>query len=111
APGGIAAVDAKGSLQLMGATFRNLTASEKEKYRISGAMVTATGSGILSRNTPIRPGFVITRLNGSEINKVSDLQEALMMASGDRIEIGGMYPGKSGMYYYGFPYDETGDGL
>ena len=112
APGGIAAVDTKGTLQLMGATFRNLSASESAKYKVNGAMVTATGNGILARNTPIRPGFVITRLNGNDINKVSDLQDALTQASGERIEIGGMYPGKSGMYYYGFPYDDdAGDGL
>lgn len=84
---------------LMGASFRPLTNEEKTKYSLkNGLVVTNVGNGILSRQTKIKPGFIVISINDEPVTTTSELQAAL--SSAKSIQIEGLYPGAKGMYYY-----------
>lgn len=107
--GNLASTDVgEGTLQLLGASLRNLTASEVKQYRMKGAMVVNPGRGVLAKSTGIKKGFIISVVNDQSIGNINDLQNALSASSGSRIEVGGSYPGRNGMYYYGFQNTDTG---
>jgi Do/DeqQ family serine protease len=87
-------------VKLMGASFRSLSDQEKTKLGVEGGvMVTDMGTGTLSRQTQMGKGFVVTNINDMPIASVNDLQQAA--GQGDKLQFGGFYPGKQGMYYYG----------
>lgn len=91
----------------LGATIRPLNATEKSKLGIqSGLLVTDPGSGVLAKRTNMRKGFVITSVNDAAVGSLEDLQQQ-QSAAGGRIQIGGIYPGYSGMYYYAITGDQT----
>lgn len=91
----------------LGATLRQVTAEEKKALGIrSGLLVSDPGTGMLSKRTNMRKGFVITSANDQPVNTLSELQQ--MLASGNgRIQLGGVYPGYRGIYYYAI--SEAGD--
>jgi serine protease Do len=94
--------------KLLGATFRPLSDKEKASFNTnSGLMVTDIGKGLLSRQTQIRRGFVITGINDAPVQSVNDLEQA--MSSNKPLQIGGFYPGYQGMYYYGLNGARGGD--
>lgn len=83
----------------LGAELRALSKEEKAKLGISsGVYVTSLHQGIISRQTNMRKGFVITAVDDQPIITTDDLQQAL--ASGGTKQISGFYPGSRGMYYY-----------
>ena len=85
----------------LGATLRTLESSEKVKYGISsGVMVTDIGEGLLARKTNMKKNFIITRVNDLEVKDVDDLEQK-MAESGNKIQLGGQYPGSNGMFYFG----------
>ena len=89
---------------LLGANLRPLTAEEKKKYGLSsGLLVTDINKGLLSQQTNMRKGFVIVSVNDQAVTSSEDIQKAL--ASGKSAQIGGLYPGTRGMYYYGIRLD------
>lgn len=95
-------LDAKGlgTLALGGATFRDLSAEERQKWGLKGgvlALDVPEGSGAFRSN--IRKGFVVLSANSEPIANVRDLQE--LLSNYDNVQVGGIYPGKDGMYYYG----------
>jgi serine protease Do len=87
-------------LKMLGATFRNLNDGEKHRFNVDGGVVvTKAGTGTLGKQANIGDGFVITSINDEHITSLNDLQKAL--ASSSDAQIGGFYPGRPGMYYYG----------
>ena len=87
-------------MKLLGATFRPLSEKEKADLNITGGlMVTDIGKGIISRQTQMHRGFVITGINDAVIQSINDLQSAI--GNNKNVQIGGFYPGYQGMYYYG----------
>jgi Do/DeqQ family serine protease len=85
---------------LLGASFRPLNAKEKSNYNLNGGvLVTDVGKGVLSKQTQMRPGFIITGINNMVVNSLSDIQQVL--AGNKSLQIAGFYPGYQGMYYYG----------
>lgn len=92
--------------RLLGASFRDLNSSEKEKYSVpGGVLVTELGSGAIAEQTDMRKGFVITAINDRQVNSVQELQTIL--ASNRKVQIAGFYPGNRGMYYYGVNADRS----
>lgn len=86
---------------LFGATFRALTANERQKLGVSsGVMITDVGKGALRQQTNMRNGFVITSINDAPVKTIAELQQAITTADGP-LQIAGFYPGYKGMYYYG----------
>jgi serine protease Do len=95
-----------GTLAFSGATLRNLSSGEASKYGIKGGiMITDIADGELVRQTGIKKGFVITNINDESVNNISDFQNVVSAAS-NGIQIGGIYPGKRGMYYYGLAHTD-----
>ncbi len=87
----------------LGAKVRPINADEKRSLGLgAGLVVTDPGSGLLSKRTNMRKGFVITSINDETVNSIEELQQRLG-SSGGRIQIGGIYPGYRGMYYYAIP--------
>lgn len=86
--------------QLLGATMRPLKEEEKSKYSIdNGVLVTDISNGVLARQTNMRSGFIILRANDQTVNNADDIQKAI--AENGSVRLGGFYPGRNGMYYYG----------
>lgn len=84
-----------------GASFRNLTTTEKTKYGIKGGIVVSdiiTGSAAEQAN--IQKGLIIISANDQKVNDLNDFQ-GIISQSGGSVQLGGVYPGRRGMYYYG----------
>lgn len=87
------------SAKMMGASFRPVNSSEKEKYNIEkGIVVADAGVGSFAKQTKIRKGFIITGVNNLPVGSVADLQQ--LLASSGSLQLAGFYPGTQGMYYY-----------
>ncbi len=89
------------AIRLMGAVFRNMDTKEGEKLGVAngGVIIDDVQQGQISQ-IGIRKGFVLLSVNDKRIKNINELQQYLNSSNGD-IQIGGMYPGKRGMYYYG----------
>lgn len=89
------------SMNMLGATLRNLTTGEAGRIGVKGGiMVTEIKQGSAIQKANIQKGFVIINVNDEPVKSIADLQNVIMQ-SGGTIQLGGTYPGKRGMYYYG----------
>jgi serine protease Do len=95
------------TLAYSGATLRSLNAEEARKLGLRGGlMVTDVAEGSSASRSNIRKGFVIVQANDEPVTNVADFQNVVANASA--VQIGGIYPGKRGMYYYGLNDSEGG---
>jgi Do/DeqQ family serine protease len=80
------------SVSELGAEFVN-TDDETIKLLdiVGGVTVADISAGLLSEQTRIRPGFVITRVAGRQVKTVDDFQKAVASTNG-AISIEGIYP-------------------
>lgn len=85
----------------LGADFEDLTDQEKKKYGITGVKVKTLGSGILSEQTNMKEGFIITGINHKPIKDLNEFNEVLSAQQGG-VLLEGVYPGSPGKYYYAF---------
>lgn len=94
--------DSEAVLQLLGAEFSNLSSQEMKTLHLSGGVkVTKLSDGKLSRNTNIREGFIITKVDNKNINNIDDLKAALENKTGG-VMLEGVYPNGSGQFFYAF---------
>ena len=92
-------------LYLLGADIETLDAKMAEKLNIeSGVQVTRLYPGKIRKQTQMREGFIITRIDGKRIKEVEDVAKALENKSGG-VMIEGVYEGSSEKYYYAFGMD------
>jgi Do/DeqQ family serine protease len=90
-----------GTLVYSGATLRNLSSTEASNLGIDGGViVTAIADGSAAKRSNIQKGFVIINVNDETVNNVADFQSAVAQAA-NGVQVGGIYPGRRGMYYYG----------
>jgi len=76
----------------LGATFENLSRDQAERLNIeSGVVVRSLGQGLLTEQTRMREGFIITKVNGEKVHSVDELKSALKNA-GNTAVISGIYP-------------------
>jgi serine protease Do len=93
-------IKGEGTLQLLGTTFRPVNDDEKTKYNLRGGVVVADpGKGAIAKQAQLPKGFIILSINNTAINSLSDLQSAF--GNNSNMQIGGIYPGRQGMYYFG----------
>ena len=88
-------------LEVLGASFEELSSKEKKDLKIEGGVkVTKLFDGKLKKNTGIREGFIIIKIDNRKITSVDELVSVLESKKGG-ILIEGIYPGYSGVFYYG----------
>ena len=98
---GTFAVQKEAALESLGAKFENLGKDDAKQMGIAGGVrVTEIGNGVLSDQTNMQPGFVITRVGSTPVKSVDELKDALANQQGN-FQIEGRYPDSNEIYYYG----------
>lgn len=86
-------------VEQLGATFENLDKSKAAKLSLpAGVEVKNLGRGILSEQTRIREGFIITKVNNKRVGSVEELKQAIK-DSGNTAIISGIYPNQPNREY------------
>ncbi|HTS43844.1 MAG TPA: trypsin-like peptidase domain-containing protein [Puia sp.] len=89
------------AVESLGADFTPLNKADASKLGIDGGLtVSNIRDGVISNQTNMRPGFIITKVAGVHVKTVDDLKQALMKQNGN-FQIEGIYPGSNVIYYYG----------
>jgi len=89
------------AIESLGAEFSALDKSKASDMGIAGGVqVTKIGDGVLSEQTNMKPGFVITKVGDIPVKTVDELKEAISKQEGN-FQLQGMYPGSKLIYYYG----------
>jgi len=79
-------------IEQLGATFQNLDKDKAAQLHLqSGVVVKNLGQGILTDQTRIKEGFIITKVNNTRVNSVDELKQAIKNA-GNSAVITGVYP-------------------
>jgi len=87
-------------LTSLGAGFKTLDKKKAKELDIPGGVeVESINAGKIARETDIRQGFIITKVNDTEITNVDQLKTILETKKGG-ILIEGIYPDQKGKYYY-----------
>lgn len=92
-------------LNVLGIKIEELNSKEKKRMKISGGIkVSEVTTGIISKYTDIKSGFVIKKINGKTINTEDDFIKAFTDSEHVIILEGG-YPNSSAIFYYAFGID------
>lgn len=87
-------------LKTLGIELRELSPNQKRKIP-KGAIVNSVKKGSIVGSTNMEPGFVITKINGIDVNNVQEATDILSKLSG-KVVVEGVYEGYEGAYYYTF---------
>ena len=80
------------AVQQLGASFENLDKQTAQQLGITGGVqVKNLQQGVLTEQTRIKEGFIITKINNQRVTNVDELQQALANAGSSAI-ISGIYP-------------------
>jgi len=94
------------ALSKLGAEFATLDAKKAKEYGIPGGVVVKKiGSGALSDQTRMRDGFIIVKVNDTDIKNMDELIKVLG-GNSKTITISGFYPGYDGLYDYPITLEE-----
>src|SRR5580692_2876 len=90
------------AIESLGADFMDLSKDDAEKLNITGGVVVSNihDGGVLSNQTNMRPGFIITKVGDQPVRTVEEFRDALSKQSSN-FQIQGMYPDSKEVYYYG----------
>jgi serine protease Do len=90
------------AVQSMGAEFSDLTKDDATKLGVDGGVVVNNirDGGVLSNQTNMRPGFIITKVGDQPVKSVDEFRDALSK-QGSNFQIQGIYPDSKEVYYYG----------
>ncbi|KPK85603.1 MAG: serine protease [Bacteroides sp. SM23_62_1] len=98
----IIAKDKQDILDILGASFETLDEARAKDLGIDGGVVVKDlQSGVLSSQTDMRQGFIITGVNKVKINSVDDLRKELKDAKGG-VLLEGFYENYPGQVFYAF---------
>lgn len=87
---------------LLGADFKAIDRSTARKLNIKGGVeITKLLPGKLSRQTDVRKGFIIIKVNDTPVTTVDELYKALKSRKGG-VLLEGVYEDVPGVYYYAF---------
>lgn len=93
---------------LLGAELANIDGKVADRNQVSGGvMVKKITSGGPFSQTRMQEGFVITRINETEINNLEDLRKALSAARSYSLSVEGFYDGYNGIYRYPVTLSES----
>lgn len=86
--------------ETLGAELESLSKSKANTYRLEGGVVVKKikEGGLISR-TKMQEGFIITSVNGRDVNNLAELSKLLSGAYGTA-KLEGIYPGYDGNYTY-----------
>lgn len=86
-------------IEQLGASFEDLQKDRAEQLHLqSGVVVKNLGQGILTEQTRIKEGFIITRVNNTTVGTIDELKSALKNAGNSAI-LSGVYPGQPALEY------------
>jgi serine protease Do len=89
------------AVESLGADFANLSKENASKLGISGGVVVNNiHSGVISIQTNMRPGFIITKIGNTPVSSIDELKDALSNQKSN-FQIAGIYPESGEVYYYG----------
>ncbi len=89
------------AIESLGADFSDLSKEDAKKAGIDGGVIVKyIRDGVISNQTNMRPGFIITRIGGTPVKSVDELKDALSRQNGN-FQIEGIYPDSKEVYYYG----------
>ncbi|MDX1410208.1 MAG: serine protease, partial [Saprospiraceae bacterium] len=92
----------KDLIAILGAELETLDKEMARQLEIKGGVrVKELFTGKLRRDTNLREGFVITKVDGREVISVEELVAALEGKQGG-VMLEGMYPDRPGVHYYAF---------
>ncbi len=92
----------KGFMSKLGAKMKAIDKETARKLDIkSGVKITDLSPGRLTRQTNIREGFIITKIDGKEVKEPADVERILKNKEGG-VLIEGLYEGYPETVYYGF---------
>ena len=98
----VAQTESDKALQDLGIEVVELSKSELKDLEIDGGVkITKINAGKIRNFTSIKPGFIVTQVNKRKINDIDDFLEIVENESGG-VMLEGVYPGRSGKYYYAF---------
>ena len=93
----------------LGADLATVDKQTAQKNDITGGVqVKKIGTGIL-KNTRIQEGFIITSVDGQDVNNLDDLKTILNNSHGT-VRLEGVYPGYDGTYGYPLSIDNDSSG-
>lgn len=86
-------------LSKLGAEFVTLDPKKAKEYGVpGGVIVKKIGNGVLSDQTRMRDGFIIVKVNETEVKNMEELIKVL--GNSKTITVSGFYPGYDGLYDY-----------
>jgi Do/DeqQ family serine protease len=86
----------------LGAEFEDIHAETSRKLGIQGGVrVVRLHAGVLSQQTDLREGFIITKVNNKEVGSVKEFISAIEGLKGG-VMLEGVYEGMQGSYFYAF---------
>jgi len=90
------------AVQSMGADFSDLSKDDAAKLGVDGGVVVNNikEGGVLSNQTNMRPGFIITKVGDQPVKSVDEFRDALSK-QGSNFQVQGIYPDSKEVYYYG----------
>jgi serine protease Do len=89
------------AIESLGADFDALAKEDAKKIGIDGGVIVKNiHDGVISSQTNMRPGFVITKIGSIPVKTVDELKDALAQQDGN-FQIQGFYPDSKEIYYYG----------
>ncbi len=92
---------ASAAVESLGASFSDLSKDDAAKLGIDGGViVNKIHEGVLSSQTNMHPGFIITKIGDTRVNSLADLKDVLSK-QGSNFQIQGVYPDSKEVYYYG----------
>ncbi|MCZ4696189.1 Do family serine endopeptidase [Ancylomarina euxinus] len=92
-------------LSRLGIELELLNTKELDKLNIpAGLRVTQIHSGLIKRQTSMKQGFIITRVDNKTVSNIEDFKKYLEQKE-DGIMLSGIYENYPGSYYYAFGLD------
>lgn len=90
------------AVESLGADLSDLGSTQAASLGIRGGVVVnhIRENGVISNQTNMRPGFIITRIGEIPVRSVAELKDALTK-QGNNFQIEGVYPDSKEVYYYG----------
>jgi Do/DeqQ family serine protease len=89
------------AVESMGADFSDLSKEDAAKLGLAGGVVVHNiHEGVLSDQTNMRPGFIITKVGDIPVRTVDEFKDALGKQNSN-FQLQGVYPDSKELYYYG----------
>ena len=89
------------AVESLGANFSDLSKDDAARIGVDGGVVVNNiKDGVLSTQTNMHPGFIITKIGDVRVHSVAELKDALEK-QGSNFQIQGVYPDSKEVYYYG----------